>query len=360
MDKLTLDELFTQRRYVIKIKNDTIDYDERPQLAESSRKVYVNTLLKIDKEVPISIKSSDTPDSYFLKFQKYLDDTKNIATKRNIMNTIIGYLGQLRTTEALQFMKPFYEKVKEINTITTEKNRKGELTEKQKANAIPQKKLQRLTNKDLKPLITEIQKIEDSDDIMPTDMSLYKYWVLLQTYMNVPMRNELATVKYGDYRRFKKFLSGKEDIGEYGKDNWVLMAKNQVHLIFNNYKTSDSYGLRHVVLPKKLFPFYQKYLGMSEKSVGDSFFDMTNGNLSLFMSRYSKRFFQKSLTPNLLRTIYYSGNFAESKGHFEAIKDVAHGASAQTIADNYIKDIPEDYRDVVKIPRSNVYQKKIK
>ena len=290
-------------------------------------------------------------------FEEFLkENLKNQNTLRNYYSAVIYFLEQVQVADKPKKTQQKFNTLREeINNSLGEKV--GQLTERQKENAIPQQKLQKEIDEKINPLIDEIEKIEVSDDtdITPKQLTAYKYFVILTTYMILPMRNELATIKSGLYSEYQeqtkidKKTKGLKEIDvnrPYLQGNWLLIDNRKSYLLFNRYKTDGKYGARLIELPADLARMYDKYMTITNNQKNQPVFNMTNNSLSTFMGRQGLKYFGKRITPNLLRTIYYSGKYQPQS--FRSFTEMSkalkadgktQGTSVSTLIRSYIKDI---------------------
>jgi hypothetical protein len=319
------------------------------------------------------VKSDD-----FVEFLKLT--FKNENTLRNYYSSMIYFLEQVRKEDRpANTQRKFTRLRQEINESQLEKQ--GKLTDRQKQNAIPQEKLQKEITEKLNPLIAQIESIEDKDDeeITSKDLTVYKYYLLLITYTALPMRNELATIRSGLYSEYeeqtkrdksdakkkgKKFSEGEID-RPYLEGNWLLLDGNKSYLLFNRYKTDGKYGARLIELPADITRVYNRYLVLTDNQKGQPIFGLTNNALSTFMGRQSLKYFGKRITPNLLRTIYYSGKYQPQS--FRSFTEMSNalredgktqGTSVPTLIRNYIKDIGKDDKVLKNEPKPTKTYKK--
>jgi len=310
-------------------------------------------------------------------FEEFLKQTfKNENTLRNYYSAVIYFLEQVKQADKpKKTQKKFNRLREEINNSLGEKQ--GKLTERQKENALPQEKLQKEIEEKINPLIDEIEKIEDVEDadITPKQLTAYKYFVILTTYMVLPMRNELATIKSGLYREYQeqtkidkktKGLKEKDVNRPYLEGNWYLIdTDKKSYLLFNRYKTDGKYGARLIELPADLARMYNRYMAITNNQKNEPVFNMTNNALSTFMGRQGLKYFGKRITPNLLRTIYYSGKYQPQS--FRSFTEMSkalkadgktQGTSVPTLIRSYIKDIGKKDKELKNDPKPSKEFKK--
>lgn len=352
-------------------KGKVVRQDDRPDRKAQTLANFPNT--RLGDKYGFMVRNEDSPSMIIgLKnisklldivksadFEEFLKQNfKNQNTLRNYYSAVIYFLEQVKQEDKPKKTQQKFNTLREeINNSLGEKV--GQLTERQKENALPQEKLQKEIVEKINPLIDEIEKIEVSDDtdITPKQLTAYKYFVILTTYMILPMRNELATIKSGLYSEYQeqttidkktKGLKGKDVNRPYLEGNWYLIDtdKKKSYLLFNRYKTDGKYGARLIELPADLTRMYNRYITITNNQKNQPVFNMTNNALSTFMGRQGLKYFGKRITPNLLRTIYYSGKYQPQS--FRSFTEMSkalkadgktQGTSVSTLIRSYIKDI---------------------
>jgi len=142
-------------------------------------------------------------------------------------------------------------------------------------------------------VLPDYNKIKEAvDSIFTIDSpSARELKLLLTIYMNYPFRLEVADLVY--------VPSKKDRIKMTVEDNWngnYLQKHNQLgyYFIFNDYKTSDRYGMRSINVPKDspLTGLINEQVKNNELKLGDKVF----GNLTRnTMTQRITKFFEKTI-----------------------------------------------------------------
>tara|TARA_R110000782_G_scaffold74439_1_gene148704 strand:- start:404 stop:1495 length:1092 start_codon:yes stop_codon:yes gene_type:complete len=217
----------------------------RPKSSDSSIKTYIRLIQKIKVGTPKGLNDAESYEwiddldpikEYFILNQ---DKIKTESTKRNYYVALMIYIegingGDHHSNE--WSINPswlyFNNEVNAINKKYMDKQKSGNLTESQTENMAEKKDILKMIN-DLKKLL-------------PSNPSLHVPYVLFSIYMELPVRNEIATLKIIKKGAYNKMIN---DTGSFPNDsvgapssfdNYLMIDKNQMFIIRNSYKTSAS------------------------------------------------------------------------------------------------------------------------
>ena len=320
----------------------------RRELAQASKNLYVsnlNSLKKIlqeKKDEPIQNEVEELlPDFVdFDKMKELLEDKMpNPLSRKTYFSAIITVLETMeKDNQMVKDSLSKYEKERVAIDLVYKKERmEGKLHKKQKENCCSKKDIEDLLNR----LNQELKVKEDKDK--------FTFFILLKTYLTYPMRNELATIKLVDIMDFTE----NED-EKYNKGNWLVrMTKATAKypyfkFVFNEYKTDKTYGQRQMDLPLALRKIYHTYITTyniledSQIYTLKSGKDMTQLNLTKFLTRHFQKYLNKNISTTLLRKIYYGSKY-DKETLQNLSEDAANaGHSPATAMSIYVsKEIPQ-------------------
>jgi len=167
------------------------------------------------------------------------------------------------------------------------------------------------------------------------DKSLFNMFIYLpprrvQDYQFLTISNE------GDAKTKDKRFNYLDTTGK----NWEL--------IYNKYKTADTYGQQRETVPPQLQGTLKKYIIEGNLKDGDALFGQRNGkfykNFSNEIMRSFQKFTKKDVSANILRHSYIA-DFLSSKRTLNERKRLAermgHSTAIQALYDRIIKDDKE-------------------
>tara|TARA_R110001599_G_scaffold92843_2_gene242693 strand:- start:800 stop:1798 length:999 start_codon:yes stop_codon:yes gene_type:complete len=310
--------------------------EARPNAKESTVKMYVSNLNKLQKMF-------NTDD------WKFLDDIDKVKEKlnhlhytsqRNYFNSIIILL------MALNSDKKYDKLLDKYNTIRDEGNKKyqddnatGVISDKQKKNFAELSEVKDMINTMDKEIKAKGLKKKESLD--PKEKALIQVYILFSIYTRLPMRNDVSGMTIITKRLYNKL---KED--EKKEKNFLVIEKNKMFFVLNQFKTSAKYKELDIDIPKdleKLLRFYIKVNGLSN---GDTLFTSSTGKplsrnaLSQLFIKTSKKYMDKSISTTMLRKIVLSDKFADVKKEQEEMAEIT-GHSVATMNKVYVKQKEE-------------------
>jgi len=84
----------------------------------------------------------------------------------------------------------------------------------------------------------------------------------------------------------------------------ILRNKEPIKFIFNDYKTSKSYGTVEIVIPEKFRPIIRDYLKKNKKKRGDKFLDLNTNQFIKLIKETFKEIYGEEITVRWLRISY--------------------------------------------------------
>jgi len=87
--------------------------------------------------------------------------------------------------------------------------------------------------------------------------------------------------------------------------NYIVLRKMEpIKFIFNDYKTSKSYGTVEIVIPERLRPIIRDYLKKNKKKRGDKFLDLNTNQFIKLIKETFKEIYGVEITVRWLRMGY--------------------------------------------------------
>jgi len=270
----------------------------KPNLKESSVKLYITNLKKIYREIECGgrkeqICSFDNLDflNDYDKVMKTLED-ENSNTKKN---RLIAVVVTLQATEADKKLIEKYQKsMIELAEQSNENYKKQEKSDRQKENWVEYKDLVNLTNEILKRI--KKHDILKKDVISKAEYNLLQEYIVLRFYLNYPLRNDLAEVKV---------ISSKDEDNK--KDNFLLVTPDKITLLLNDYKTVRTFGPQEYELDDKFSKIVRIFL---KHNTSGWFITKTNrqdpisaNGITKLLNRLFLRELDKKISTSMIRSI---------------------------------------------------------
>jgi hypothetical protein len=290
---------------------------EVKKINESSKKLYINNLIKLNDGN--TIKNFNFINNSDVIMDKISDYKPN--TQRNFIISIVSILKCL-LVDNKKYQKlydkyytiliDFNKKLKDQTTKTDSEN-KNWITQEQLKNTFDQ----------LREAV--IDTIKNKKKITETEYNeLLKLVIFSLYYLNEPRRNK-------DYSLMKVVKKYNSDMDK----NFNYLIGNKFY--FNNYKTNHTYNQQIVDINDKLLEIiniYLKYKPNSEfllvNSDGNEFKNIND------ITRILNSIFKKKIGSSMMRKMYLTNKFGSMQNELNKTSN-AMGTSASTISNNYIK-----------------------
>ena len=257
---------------------DTISHN-RPKLSASSLKTYGSVLKNLQKKLDGSgIEWFSTND---IKILEYLNE-KTPQTKKTTLSALYVL------TKKQSYRDVMMDVLKSVNKT----NKEQKMNEKQKENWIS---------------VTEIKDIYDSLLVKIKSMFSNKSIVNESTIMQFLLVSFLGGIENLAPRRSMDYTELKIRNFDTKKDNYYKAGK----FYFNVYKTSPTYGLQIVDVPKELNSIIKKWIKMN---TNDYMLYSTNKKplTSPQVTRILNKVFDgKNVSTNMLRHIFLSNTYKD-------------------------------------------------
>jgi len=271
--------------------------------------------------------------------EKIKDKTDN--TKRNYYNSIIVLLQTQKTPSKI--LRKYESERDELNEKYDTIQSKGKLTEKDKKNFVSLNELKEMLNKMKKEISLKRLHKKPLEKFTKEDKELYDGNFLFNSYLQLPLRNDLADVEIITKNEYNKL----DDNDKLNKNFLVLQnGKEKTYFLsLNNYKTNKKYDEKIIQIPKELMYIYRQYVSKQRpfkylittkkgQKVSRNYFTQ-------FLQKISKKYLDKSISTTLLRKIILSDKFAELNKEKEEMAHIT-GHSVSTMDKVYIKQSEEE------------------
>ena len=297
--------------------------EARPNIKESTIKMYVGNLMKL-------MKMMDQDDLKFLKdIDKVKDELseKHFTTQRNYYNSIIIYL---MTKKDDKIVEEYNDIRDELNKKYIDDNASGVISDKQKGNFVELSEIKKMISDIENDL--QLKKVKKKDTINKKEETLLMVYVILNILIRIPLRNDLSNMILLKKTQYNK-LSDKEK----EDNNYLVMEKGGLKFILNDYKTSKKYKEKILNIPKDLEKILRMYLKRMDYKVNDIIFPLSRNGLSQLLIKTSKKYLDKSISTTMLRKIVATDLLGDVK-KAEAELSKKMGTDISTIKSVYVKE----------------------
>lgn len=310
----------------------------KPNLSDSSIKQYVGQLKKIGRSINKELnKKKDVLDN----IKEVIDYVKNINNKNTrksycamlIVFLDVGRLSNESSNNSPKNSKSHLENnkfVKELRNIMTsdmDETRAEQITQKmnskQKDNFVEWDEV----------LSTYHALTEHALPLFEKNKFNKREWTILLTYVLMTMLTVIPPRRSKDYTNFKIKNINKEE------DNYAERS----NLVFNDYKTSKTYGEQKVPLHYKIRTMLSKWKKINNT---DWLLPQYNKDESITgpqLTRLLNDLFDKNVSTSMLRHSYLSHVYKDVpkiKEFEEMAKNL--GTSVDMMLGTYVKELPKD------------------
>jgi integrase len=312
----------------------------RPNAKESTVKMYQSNLNKLQKMF----------DTDTWKFLDDIDAVKNklshlhYTSQRNYFNSIIILLMALNSDKKNDSEAGAHAKlIEQYNEIRDEGNKKyqddnatGVISDKQKENFVELSEIQKMISEMDKEI--KDKKLRTKETLKPKEKMLVQVFLLFNIYTRLPLRNDVASMSITTKRLYNKLSEAEKK-----ENNYLVVEKNKMFFVLNQFKTSAKYKELDIDIPKDLEKILRFYIKVNGLKNGDVLFTSTTGTplsrnaLSQLFIKTSKKYLDKSISSTILRKIVLSDLFLENNKKQQKMAEIA-GHSVATMNKVYIKD----------------------
>lgn len=290
--------------YSTDFKNELIQKFKNKKLSESSIKMYIRNLEKLNGDMPLkNFNFLKNIDNVIEKLNNYKENTKR--------GYIISIVSALSTDLSSKTKKKLYDEYFKI-MISKNKALKDETGENKKSET---QKENWLSWEDVKKtyeiLNSRVEKFINDKEINETNYNILLSLMVLSLYFfNQPRRNQ-------DYQ---KMMIVRNYTATLPEENNYLDYENK-EFIFNVYKTSKKEGQQRIPINEELLNIINKYLkfhpmlrGKKPGKTPIPFLVYYNGSLLNkvnSITRILNKIFGKSVGSSMLRHIFLSDKYGD-------------------------------------------------
>ena len=303
----------------------------RPNLKDNTIKQYESNLNKLKKIF-------EADDWEFLKNPQEVKDKishLHFTSQRNHYNAIIVLLMALNHDEKYKSLIEDYGEMRdELNDEYNKQQASGIISDKQAPNFATMEEINQMIDKMGEEL--KAMKLRKKESLTSKEMALLQVFTLFNLYSKMPLRNDVAdgmeTIRKAKYNK----LSAEDKKSK----NWLLMEKNKLSFVLNNYKSNKTYGQKIIEIDdkdlKRLLRYYIKVNGEGVLFKSSTGKPLTRNALSQLLLKWSKKYMNKSISTTLLRKIYLSSKYGDMKEELEKDNEMM-GHSKSVAMNTYIK-----------------------
>tara|TARA_R110000824_G_scaffold42883_2_gene125638 strand:- start:1546 stop:2508 length:963 start_codon:yes stop_codon:yes gene_type:complete len=313
-----------------KDKLTTLLKEKRPNLRESSLKLYVNNMNKLSK----LLNQDDFTNVNFLNDKDDIEKVllgKSNHTIKTYYASIVVVLMALDKDEKL--INKYRKDMEELQEDYKNKMDTQTKTEKQQKNWLNYDELLTIMNKLRKRVAYD--GLLKKDELNRKDKSLMQSWVVASLYLlepeaNPPIRLDYAPMDIISHKEYEKLNSPK-------KNYLVIKSRNQKYFAFNDYKTVGSYKEKEIKVGAKLNSVINHWLRFNKTNhllLNSNNEPLSSNGLTKFINSIFKHT-NKKVSVSMIRHAYLSNRYeADNEDKKKIAEAMMHSTSQQT---EYIK-----------------------
>lgn len=296
------------------------DKMEKPAPSDKTIREYINVIKRAGVKKPEDI-------SILEDFDKVVKDVESRVSAPTSRTT--NYIAIVSVLSALDLYPEAREKYRNLmqkgNEQYKKDNETGIISKKQEEAFATKKEFDDMVTKMGEELtLTKTPNLDDTQALQDL--------ILVKLYQQYQVRNELATLKKITKEDFDKLQGDKK--------NYLVIDGKKMFISLNEYKTDKTFGENVLKIKpdlKKLFNNWFKYYNKDKEHVfmqmnGDPF---NTNNLSKALARITKKYMGKSISTRMIRKIFVSDEFNETKQKQEKkAKQMGHSVQTQNLIYN--------------------------
>lgn len=316
----------------------------------SSSRTYLNNIKLIFKKMNYT--PSDEPISKSFDLHKFFDEIKDLkpTTQRNYISSLIALL-KCKNETTDKFYNALSEQRDYLNGMYINRLENGKSKE-ETTNWVPADELKSKYESEVEKTLIQFgmttvkgKKIKCSD-LNQNQKNSLKEAVILSFYYypfkNIKenktgiLRNDIANLKF-----FKGTTLPDDKLNYF----WLKSAF-KASIVLRDYKTDFAHGISEIDLDKDLSTILNNYRLCNDLQNGDSMFDITKHGVTNLLIKFSKKQFGKSVGTQMLRKIYITEKFGDTKSEqAEVASNMGHSVATQQAV--YVKTKEEEVLEVV-------------
>lgn len=299
-------------------------FEHKPDISESSRRLYVFNLTKLNGGKPIK-------DLKWLGRDSVMEHILTLKpnTRRTYLISIVSALRGRQESKYTKLYRKFYDLLMSLNKELKDNTAK---TPKVEENWMEQEDVKSIQQK----LSEVLSRIEHNKKVTEAEYTELLHLVVVSLYtLQQPRRNK-------DYTDMCIVRKTPEDMSKNYLDIFVW------NWVFNNYKTQKTYKSQTIPINEDLQKILEIYLKfhprakeIKKKSIQEAVpflvkYDGTPIATSPEMTRMLNKIFGKKIGCSMLRSIFLTDKYGDTVKKLR--EDTAQmGTSSETAQNNYIK-----------------------
>jgi len=273
-----------------KIKSQISNF--KPNLSESSLKLYIGKLKRFMQNGKFDIKIFDNTDTIFT----HLDEYQNISTKKSLLTSIVVAL-QAQKKQNKKLIEKYQEEMMKYLNQEQSQVFKQEKSDKQKESWLTMDQFVETINKAQEEI--KEKKIMKKKELNNTEYQLLQDYIILRLFHEYSWRNDIASIHVID----------DENKIEENK-NYLVVGDKEYKIILQEYKTFKKYGKKEYTLDKNLQRLVSKLLKHNDSGYllvnKNKKSKMSRNNLTLHLNRIFIKHTGKKIGSSILRHIQSS------------------------------------------------------
>jgi len=315
-------KLFKKKSKLVYIRMDyaKVISESRPTLKERTIRSYVSILKKVDKDIP------GWTD---MGAEDLVEAINNLGlkdvTKRNKLTAMLVVLSALDNDK-------YSSKLNLLRKVVWEKNDAYQSKNNIKNNHLASENQQKNIIS-YKQLVKYVNSLRNDIDTQQKHM----IFVILQSLVSTPVRNDLAGMIYIGKREFNKIDPTKEQ-------NYLLVDRDRklYYIYYQDDSTTKTRPKFKQLIPPTLARRIRHYIKTWNINKGDVLYPISKNNLSQVLTKTSQKYLNKNIGTTLIRKIVASHKFQGIKESVieqeELAENMGHSVSTQNAV--YNKQIP--------------------
>jgi hypothetical protein len=300
----------------------------RPHIKHSTVKMYESNLRNLQ-----SMFDADTYD-FLESIEAVKEKIKHLhyTSQRNHYNAIIVLLMAISSSPDL--IKEYGALRDALNEKYVEEQQSGTISDKQAGNFASIEEIKSMIEQMRKEIA--FRKLKKKDKLDSKEQELLQAYVIFSILLRIPLRNDLSGMRTTTRRELNKIPAEERE-----HTNYLVVEKNSMRFVLNEYKTSQKYKEKTIEIPKDLERILRMYLKIGCKD--SILFTSRTGKvlsrnaLSRLLTTTSTQHLGKAVGSTMMRKIVASDLLKDVK---KMEQELSHkmGTDISTIKAVYVKE----------------------
>lgn len=329
--------------------NDFLAFGLKP----SSAKSYSNIIYTIIKKMNINQDELKNPVEKWFSLDEFNKKFKGLkhSTLRNYLSGLIALMKVRGETET-ELYKKLSVDVVENNAFYIRLATSGSLSSLEKKMWVEPEKISEMYIKNIRPILAgfplytfskkkpashkEVQPstLKDVQDAVISSIYFYPFSEVGKTPEFGILRNDAATLHFYNQGRKKSILKDLDN-----SKNYFVQAQSSGSIILNDYKTAKKHGQQVSPLPDELFLILKAWSAFLELKNNEPLFNgVSKIDITSILQKITKRYLDKPISSQMLRKIFLTSVFGESKKEEEKLAS-SMGHTTEMQQNLYTKDV---------------------